>query len=254
MSFKEFSENHDIYFLPPEEKKYLRTGFGTPSGKVELVSSVLQDLGFDPLPYFREDPPVDPDYPLMMFTGVREDEYFQTGHRHIPEMRVRKPEPLLFINAATAKGAGVQEGQWVEVSNPTGSILIKVAIKAEMPSGLVRIPHGWWKPEMPQGNGELSGAHKYADAQLCPDDEDYLDREQGIPHLKGIPCRISPLSEAQLRDINPAPASAAANQAFMVEANQGGAMTGDFMKDKIVDADLGYDAGELNEYRQSTSE
>ena len=34
---------------------------------------------------------------------------------------------------------------------------------------------------------------KYADAMLCPDDEDFLDREQGIPHLKGIPCRINKL-------------------------------------------------------------
>ena len=254
MSFKELSENHDIYFVPPEAKKYLRTGFGTPSGKVELASSVLADLGFDPLPYFREDPPMDPEYPLMMFTGVREDEYFQTGHRHIPEMRVRKPEPLLFINATTAKETGVEEGQWVEVSNPTGSIEIKVAIKPEMPTGLVRIPHGWWKPEMPQGNGELSGAHKYADAQLCPDDEDYLDREQGIPHLKGIPCRISALAEAQILAIQTTPASPEANQAFMVEANQGGAMSGDFMEDKIVDANLGYDAAELREYRDRLSD
>ena len=27
------------------------------------------------------------------------------------------------------------------------------------------------------------------DAQLCRDDEDFLDQEQGIPHLKGVPCR-----------------------------------------------------------------
>ena len=40
----------------------------------------------------------------------------------------------------------------------------------------------------------LSGALKYSDAQLCRDDEDYLDREQGIPHLKGIPCRIIKVS------------------------------------------------------------
>jgi hypothetical protein len=32
-----------------------------------------------------------------------------------------------------------------------------------------------------------------ADAMLCPDDEDFLDREQGIPHLKGLPCRINKL-------------------------------------------------------------
>jgi hypothetical protein len=107
---------------------------------------------------------------------------------------------------------------------------------------------------MPQGNGELSGAHKYADAQLCPDDEDYLDREQGIPHLKGIPCRISVLPEEQTLAMQPAPASTEANRAFMVEANQGGALSGDFMADKIIDANLGYDATQLREYRDGPSD
>ena len=55
-----------------------------------------------------------------------------------------------------------------------------------MPDGLLRIPHGWWKPEMEQGLGKLSGALRFGDSMLCPDDEDYLDREQGIPHLKGF--------------------------------------------------------------------
>ncbi|MFP6581012.1 MAG: molybdopterin-dependent oxidoreductase [Candidatus Hydrogenedentota bacterium] len=194
MKFKEFSETQEVYFAKPEFKKYEKVGFATPSGKVELSSSILKDLGFDPLPYFREDPPVNPEYPLMMFTGVREDEYFQTGHRHIPEMRKRKPEPTLFVSPATAIEQDIEAEQWVEVENPTGRIKIQVAVKDAMPDGLVRIPHGWWKPETKQGIGFLSGAMDHADAQLCPDDEDYLDREQGIPHLKGIPCRINKLA------------------------------------------------------------
>ena len=32
------------------------TGFGTPSGKVELYSQVLEELGYDPLPFFEEPP------------------------------------------------------------------------------------------------------------------------------------------------------------------------------------------------------
>ena len=78
----------------------------------------------------------------------------------------------------------------MEVENERGCISIMVSIRDSMPDGLVRVPHGWWKPEMPQGFDVLSGARKYSDAQLCRDDEDYLDREQGIPHLKGVPCRI----------------------------------------------------------------
>ena len=100
----------------------------------------------------------------------------------------------MFVSPGTAAEHGISEDQWVEIANPTGSIAIKVSVRAAMPDGLVRVPHGWWKPEMKQGAGHLSGALLHADAQLCPDDEDFLDREQGIPHLKGIPCRINALA------------------------------------------------------------
>jgi len=183
----------EVHFKKPAFRTYEKNGFATPSGKVELKSSILEDLGFDPLPYFREDPPKDPDYPLMMFTGVREDGFFQTGHRHIPEMRARHPEPEIYLNAKTAAARGVKEGEWVTVENQLGSIKARLAIKDAMPDDLVRVPHGWWKPEMQQGVGHLSGALDYGDSQLCRDDADFLDREQGIPHIKGIPCRVVPL-------------------------------------------------------------
>jgi anaerobic selenocysteine-containing dehydrogenase len=192
MRFEQFSE---LDMLPaiPGFKKYEQAGFATPTGKVELHSTVLEDLGFDPLPYFRPEPERDPDYPLLMFTGVREDQFFQTGHRHIEELRKQRPEPELFIHPETARTWKVETGEWVEVANRLGSLRIRVAIRDDMPEDLLRIPHGWWKPELPRGDGGLSGAWDHADAQLCPDDEDFLDLEQGIPHLKGIPCRINKL-------------------------------------------------------------
>lgn len=180
----------EIHFAPLVFRRYEKVGFATPSGKVELKSSGPELLGFDPLPYFRQEPPVDPRNPLKLFTGVREDGFFQAGHRHIPEMRKRHPEPLVFASPQTGKDLDLTEGEWVEVSNQLSKISIVVAIKDAMPDGLIRIPHGWWKPEMQQGAGLLSGALLYADAQLCRDDEEFLDREQGIPHLNGVPCRI----------------------------------------------------------------
>lgn len=59
-----------------------------------------------------------------------------------------------------------------------------------MPEQAVRVPPGWWLPGRPEGDGTLSGAWEYADAQICPDDDDYLDLEQGTAHLKGIPCNV----------------------------------------------------------------
>ena len=189
-TWKELSESTSIHLPPPRYRKYLKTGFATPSGKVELKSDALGDLGFDPLPYFREDPPVDPEYPLQFFTGVRDDTYFQTCQRHIDELRAMIPEPEGFIGPGTAEQYGLKDSDWMEVENQLSSVLVKVAVKEKMPDGLVRLPHGWWKPEMEQGVDCLSGALRYADAQVCRDDNDYLDQEQGIPHLKGVACRI----------------------------------------------------------------
>ena len=58
---------------PGTDKK---TGFATPSGKVEMSSSVLEKLGYDPLPFY-EKPPESPvrtpdvakDFPLILTTG-----------------------------------------------------------------------------------------------------------------------------------------------------------------------------------------
>ncbi|MCC8936586.1 molybdopterin-dependent oxidoreductase [Bradyrhizobium sp. Arg68] len=190
MSFEEFSSKHPVYMEPIRYRKYERTGFATPSGKVEIFSSVLESLGFDPLPYYREATPRSGQYPLMVFTGIREPEYFQTGHRHVPSLRARNPEPHVFLNPADALESGVDDGDWVQVKTQQGRSIGKASVRADMPKGLVRFPHGWWKPETRQGAAHLSSAWMHADAQICPDDPEYLDREQGIPHLRGIPCSI----------------------------------------------------------------
>ncbi|ANB75600.1 dehydrogenase [Paraburkholderia phytofirmans OLGA172] len=192
MDFATFAEKHPYHAPPFVHQKYRETGFATPSGRVELFSSVLDDLGFDPLPYWRDAPPANPAFPLTMFMGVRDDEFFQTGHRHIAALRARKPDPTMFIHAADAANSGLAEGDWASIITPQGSVKLKTSIRADMPQGVVRVPHGWWLPEREEGDGTLSGAWEFADAQICPDDEDHLDREQGIPHMKGIACRVQP--------------------------------------------------------------
>lgn len=125
--------------------------------------------------------------------GVREDEYFQTGHRHIQSLRSRKPEPLLFISKNEAERAGLVEDDWCEVVTAQGEIRLRASIRKDMPDGIIRVPHGWWLPERLEGDGTLSGAWVHADAQICPDNPDHLDREQGVPHLKGIACAVRKL-------------------------------------------------------------
>ena len=188
-SFADFAAATFMESPPPKFRKYRSRGFATPSGKVELYSSVLEDMGFDPLPYYREGPTPNAEYPYAVFTGVREDPFFQTGQRNIEVLRARCPTPKLFLHPTDAQREALQEDDWVILESATGKVTAQVSIQSSMKEGHIRVPHGWWYPES-RGQQSLAGAFISSDAVLCSDEDAHLDHEQGVPHFKGFPGRI----------------------------------------------------------------
>ena len=53
LTFSAFKEKGYVV-VPPKYRKYEREGFRTPTGKVELYSTLLEKHGYDPLPGFKE--------------------------------------------------------------------------------------------------------------------------------------------------------------------------------------------------------
>ena len=170
--------------------------FVTPSGKVELSSSVLEALGFDPLPSYVE--PVDPgaaggDFPYVAFAGARDAQSYNTNLHQIVSLREKLPEPLAFINPADAKREGIAEGDWCAVESAYGKVTLKAHLDSAQPESTIRVPHGWWKPERDAGIAAgLSEAVQYNDGMLFPDTDWNLDPAQGLPNLRGgIHVRVS---------------------------------------------------------------
>jgi anaerobic selenocysteine-containing dehydrogenase len=188
-TFAELADETSMRIEVPEFRSYRTRGFATPSGKVELRSSVLEQLGFDPLPYHREPPAPSEEYPLRVFVGVREDAYFQTGQRNIETLRRRSPVPKTFLHPTDAAEAGVADGDWVRVESAHGAVVARVEVHDTMREGHVRVPHGWWFPELTP-DPALSGAFLCNDGMLVADDAEHLDAEQGTPHFKGFPGRV----------------------------------------------------------------
>ena len=88
------------------------TGFATPSGKVELYSNVLKELGYDPLPYYEE-PPESPvrtpelakEYPYILITGGNFRPMFHSENRQLGiGTREQYPDPVMDVNTETAEG------------------------------------------------------------------------------------------------------------------------------------------------------
>jgi anaerobic selenocysteine-containing dehydrogenase len=132
------------------EKHYEKTGFSTPSGKVEIACATLAEHGLDALPVYRE-PPESPlsrpdlvgKYPLVMTSGARVMAYTHSQFRNIPRLRKLMPEPLVDINPADATPRGIKTGDTVTISSPRGSIKMKAHITDTILSGVVSLPHHW---------------------------------------------------------------------------------------------------------------
>jgi len=152
-----------------------KPGFQTPSGKVELYSSLREDWGLEPLPHYEE-PPFTPisqpelakEYPLILSTGRRSPVYFHSEHRNIPWLRQIHPHPLIEINPKTAGSLGISDGEWVWVENWLGRCRFKAKVTPVVPEWMVMAEHGWWFPEEPGEEPTLFKVWKSNVNQLIP--------------------------------------------------------------------------------------
>lgn len=128
------------------------SGFKTPSGKVELVSSILFSLGSAPLPPGSPSPdrpgeggPELPNskYPFFLTTGARSIFFRHTENRRNPWLRAQCPDPVVYLNDRDAEALSVADGDLVEVRTRTGSaFLVARPIRGQAP-GVVQAVPGW---------------------------------------------------------------------------------------------------------------
>ena len=174
-------------------KQYEESGFKTPSGKVELYSRQLEELGFDPLPKYYEpsetpyiNPELAAEYPLMCTTH-KAAEYRHSGGRQIPSLRRDHPDPLMIIHPDTASKLGIGEGDWAYIETDRGRIKQKARLSTGVDPRVVVLDHAWWFPE--RGQGEFYG---WADSNynVLTNDEAPSGREVGSFTIRGFACKV----------------------------------------------------------------
>lgn len=158
-----------------------QTTFSTPSGKIELYSEEMAQMGFDPLPVYlepRQSPLNSPDlletYPLILSTGNRNLYYTHGQFRRIPKLQQQCPEPLAEIGPQTAKRFGIEDQEMIRIQTPRGSVLMKARVDERIAEGVVLVPHGW--------PGEAN-ANRLTDTRL-------REPIMGYPEVKSLLCSI----------------------------------------------------------------
>jgi thiosulfate reductase/polysulfide reductase chain A len=174
------------------------TGFATRSGKVELYSNVLEELGYDPLPFYEE-PPESPirtpdiarDYPLILTTGNRNRPQFHSEQRQLGMgMREQNPDPLVDIHPDTAKELGIADGDWVYIETRRGVIKQKARLNAGIHPRVVDAASHWWFPEEPAQEPWLHGVWPANANVLTLDDPEACDPLSGGWALRALLCKV----------------------------------------------------------------
>lgn len=193
LTFDELRRRPGIVSSTSRYRSYLEKGFRTPSGKVELYSSLCERWGYEPLPVYHEPeetplsaPELLAEYPLVL-TSAHEPEYVHSQDRYLQELRKIKPEPLVIIHPDTAAALGIAEGDMVFIENRRGRIRQKATLDADIDPRVVSAGYGWWFPE--RGESELFGWDE-ANLNILTDDGPPYSPEMGSPKMRGFLVKV----------------------------------------------------------------
>ncbi len=196
-NYDEFVEFYRFHFPEREYFKYQRQGFATPSGKVELYSSVLEELGYPPMPEYVgpveneiDHPELAEEFPLVLTTGNGFMPFHHSEHFNLKNMRYLNHEPYFQINPVTAEEYSIQEGDWVWIETKRGRIKQKADVTQAVAPRVIVTQRGWWFPEKSIYEPELGRCLESNTNVLTSTRDEDCDPLSGTWANRGLLCRI----------------------------------------------------------------
>jgi anaerobic selenocysteine-containing dehydrogenase len=197
MTLDEFAQKKGWDTEPPQFKSYERGGFLTPTGKVELWSTIFEAQGYDPLPHFEEPfespvsrPDLAQEYPYILINNPKSRFYMHSQFRQAASLRQRHNEPFVRIHPDTAQRHGIAEGDMVWIESRRGRIRQRARVTADVPPQVVAADFGWWFPEKPAEEPSLFGIWESNFNVLTSDTFDSCGEVSGSWNLEVLLCKI----------------------------------------------------------------
>jgi anaerobic selenocysteine-containing dehydrogenase len=173
--------------FPDMYRKYRRMPLMTPSGKVELRSSVFEEAGLDPLPVYREpaESPISTperaaEFPLVLSTGAKTRHFVHSQFHNIPRLSKAMPRNLAEMHPETAASAEVEAGATVLVETIRGAIECVAKVTSDILPGVVQLFHGFVE----------------SNANRLTDDRN-LDPATGSAPMRSGLCRVTPVGASE---------------------------------------------------------
>jgi anaerobic selenocysteine-containing dehydrogenase len=197
LSFDELCKRRYWKILEPSYRKYEADGFGTPTGKIELYSTIFEELGYDPLPYYKatplsheRSPEISKEYPLILINGSRSRHYMHAQWREVESVRRLHPDPEVQIHPETAARFGIEDGDWIWIETPKGRIRQRCKYFTGIKPQVVHAEGQWWYPESPGQEPFLYGIWISNMNVVLDDDPENCNEVTGGWPQRHTLCRI----------------------------------------------------------------
>ena len=153
VGIKQFDWDMPLYGLDGEDYEFF-----TPTGKIELYSTQLDEHGFDPIPKYtkHEEPPEG--YYRLIYGRAPMHTFSRTTNN--PILTQVKSENEVWISTTVAKEWGLKNGQYVQLENQDGvkSNRIKVKVTQRIRNDCVYMVHGFGHRQKQMSRSYLKGA------------------------------------------------------------------------------------------------
>lgn len=115
-----------------ERRNFLKNGWPTPSGKIEIYSETLKEQGQDPLPTYNpeiegQEDPKRAEYPLQVLSSA--SHYFiGDSFQSVPRLQAMMSRPTVELNPKDASSRGIQDGDLCRLYNDRGETYVYAVV------------------------------------------------------------------------------------------------------------------------------
>ena len=163
-------------------------GFETPSGKFEIKSTLLAQMGYDGLPTYEESfetplsqPQMLNRFPLVLGTGPFKPD-MKSCLRAVPDFMEKYPDPMIQVNPKDALDRNIESGDAVVVKTARGFVEMRAFVTDDIMEGFVYAPVGGGGPQ---------GAESWRKANVnVLTDLEQFDPISGFPVYKTLLCEV----------------------------------------------------------------
>lgn len=179
------------------EKGLLRAdgkpGFDTPTGRLEIASTILEEHGYDPLPVYtepREGPlsraDIAKEFPLVFNSGARVTTDFRSQHHGTERLYKERPEPTVTINTKDAESRDISDGDTVKVRTVRGEVIMQALVTDDIVQGAIDANMGGGGPVGPEA-WQKCNINELTDLK-------HYDPISGFPVYKALLCDVEKVS------------------------------------------------------------